>query len=37
MSEYEKSSTIQASPEAVFDFVTNVANLPRFMPTTERA
>jgi ribosome-associated toxin RatA of RatAB toxin-antitoxin module len=37
MSEYERSSTIQASPQTVFDFVANVENLPRIMPTTESA
>jgi ribosome-associated toxin RatA of RatAB toxin-antitoxin module len=37
MSEYEQSLTMQASPQAVFDFVSNVQNLPHFMPTTQRA
>lgn len=37
MSEYERSLTMQVSPQAVFDFVSNVQNLPRFMPTTQRA
>ena len=37
MSEYERSLTIQASPQSVFDFVSNVQNLPRFMPTTQSA
>ncbi len=37
MSEYERTATIQASPQAVFDFVADVENLPRYMPTTARA
>jgi uncharacterized membrane protein len=37
MSEYQQSLTIQASPQTVFDFVATVENLPRFMPTTQRA
>lgn len=37
MSDYEQSVTIQASPQTVFAFVSNVQNLPRFMPTTLRA
>jgi ribosome-associated toxin RatA of RatAB toxin-antitoxin module len=37
MSEYERSLTIQATPQAVFDFVSTVQNLPRFMPTTQSA
>jgi hypothetical protein len=37
MSEYEQSLAIQASPQAVFEFVSSVQNLPRFMPTTQHA
>jgi uncharacterized protein YndB with AHSA1/START domain len=37
MSEYERTATIQASPQAVFDFVADVENLPRYMPTTASA
>lgn len=34
--EYERSRVIRAAPEAVFEFVADVHNLPKFMPTTKR-
>ncbi len=37
MPDYEHSLTIQASPDAVFDFVSDVANLPKYLPTTHKA
>jgi uncharacterized membrane protein len=37
MSEYEQTLTVQAPPQVVFEFVSNVQNLPRFMPTTQSA
>lgn len=37
MSEYERTATIRTPPQAVYDFVSKVENLPRFMPTTDSA
>lgn len=37
MKEYEHTATIQSSPIQVFDFVSNVNNLPRYLPTVENA
>lgn len=37
MSEYERTATIQTPPQAVYDFVSKVENLPCFMPTTDSA
>lgn len=37
MPEYEHSLTVQASPEAVFAFVSDVARLPEYLPTTHHA
>ena len=37
MAEYEHSLTVQASPDAVFDFVSDIGNLPRYLPTTHQA
>ncbi|WP_216317813.1 SRPBCC family protein [Deinococcus aestuarii] len=35
--EYQGTRRIQASPEEVFAFVSDVRNLPRYLPTTRRA
>lgn len=37
MSEYEQSTTVQASPDIVFTFVSDVGNLPRYLPTVKKA
>jgi hypothetical protein len=37
MSEYEHSATIQSSGQEVFDFVSNVSNLPLYLPTVQKA
>ncbi len=37
MPEYEHSQTIQASPDAVFAFVSQVRNLPQYLPTIKAA
>jgi hypothetical protein len=37
VAEYERSRLIQASPEDVFAFVSDVRNLPTFIPTVEAA
>lgn len=37
MSTYEHSTTVQASPDAVFAFVSDVNNLPRYLPTVHSA
>ena len=37
MPDYEHSLTVEASPDAVFDFVSDVANLPKYLPTTHSA
>ncbi len=37
MPEYEHSQTIQAPPEAVFAFVSQVQNLPQYLPTIKAA
>ena len=37
MPEYEDSITVQASPEAVFAFVSDVSRLPEYLPTTHHA
>ena len=37
MSEYQATRTIQATPEHVFDFVSDVRNLPQYLPTTHDA
>lgn len=36
-SEYEQSLMIAAPPEAIFDFVADVSNLPKYLPTTKSA
>lgn len=35
--EYEERLTMNASPDAVTDFVSDIRNLPRYMPTTKDA
>lgn len=37
MAEYESSLPISASPDTVFDFVSDIANLPKYLPTTHHA
>lgn len=37
MSTYEHSTTVQASPDTVFAFVSDVGNLPRYLPTVHSA
>lgn len=37
MAEYEHAMTIDASPDAVFDFVADIRNLPKYLPTTKSA
>ncbi|ADI14598.1 SRPBCC family protein [Truepera radiovictrix] len=37
MSEFEHSTTIQASPDEVFAFIGKVENLPKYLPTTKSA
>lgn len=37
MAEYEQSMAMAASPEAVFDFVADIENLPKYLPTTKSA
>lgn len=37
MPEYEHSLAIEASPDAVFAFVSDIANLPKYLPTTHHA
>lgn len=37
MAEYEQSRTADASAQAVFDFVADIRNLPRYLPTTHHA
>lgn len=35
--DYERSRLIQVAPDAVFDFVSDVGNLPAYLPTMKRA
>ena len=35
--EYEESLTMEANADAVFDFVADVRNLPKYLPTTKDA
>lgn len=35
--EFEQSMTIHAPPDAIFDFVADVRNMPKYLPTTRRA
>ena len=37
MAEYEQTVKINAEPDAVFDFVSDVSNLPKYLPTTRHA
>ena len=37
MPDYEHSLTIEASPETVFKFVSDIKNLPKYLPTTHQA
>lgn len=37
MSEYEQSSTVRAKPDTVFRFVSDPANLPKYLPTLRHA
>ncbi len=37
MAEYEHSATIPVSSDALFQFVSNVGNLPQYLPTTRSA
>jgi uncharacterized protein YndB with AHSA1/START domain len=37
MAEYEHTATINASPDDVFVFVSDVRNLPQYLPTTKSA
>jgi uncharacterized protein YndB with AHSA1/START domain len=37
MAEYEHRMTISAPPDVVFDFVADVCNLPKYLPTTKAA
>ncbi|HEX6980064.1 MAG TPA: SRPBCC family protein [Alphaproteobacteria bacterium] len=36
MSEYERTIAIQASPDRVFEFVADIRNMTRYMPTATR-
>ena len=37
MSEFEHTTNVEASPERVWDFVADVRNLPKYLPTTHSA
>jgi hypothetical protein len=37
MSEFEYSATVQSGAQEVFDFVSDVGNLPRYLPTVTKA
>lgn len=37
MGEYESAMTMQAAPQDVFDFVADIGNMPKYMPTTKSA
>lgn len=37
MSEYQNSIVIQAHPDKVFDFVADINNLPKYLPTVHNA
>lgn len=37
MSTYEHTNTVYSDPKQVFDFVSNVDNLPRYLPTVTHA
>jgi uncharacterized protein YndB with AHSA1/START domain len=35
--DFESSLSMNASPEQVFDFISDIANLPKYLPTTKSA
>lgn len=37
MPEYQQSISVQTSPDVVFNFVSDVKNLPKYLPTVHRA
>ena len=37
MAEYEQTIVVKASPDAVFDFIADIRNMPRYLPTTHHA
>lgn len=37
MAEHEHTQLIEASPEKIFDFISGVENLPKYLPTTHSA
>lgn len=37
MPEYEQSLTVHAAPDAVFDFIADVHNMPKYLPTVKHA
>jgi len=37
MREYEHTAVVQCNAQQVFDFVSNVSNLPRYLPTVQKA
>lgn len=37
MAQYKQSIRIPAAPDEIFDFVANVRNLPKYLPTTRKA
>lgn len=36
-SQFQQSMTIHAAPDEIFDFVSDVSNLPKYLPTTKHA
>lgn len=37
MPEYEQSAFVNADPQSIFDFVSDVRNMPKYLPTTHHA
>ena len=37
MSQYEQSLSINAKPDAILDFISDIKNLPKYLPTTKSA
>jgi ribosome-associated toxin RatA of RatAB toxin-antitoxin module len=37
MSQYEHTETVRAEPQRVFEFISQVQNLPQYLPTTKSA
>ena len=37
MPDFESSVAVQATPQAVFDFVSRIENLPKYLPTVKQA